>query len=162
MKLLLILLLFSSQTFAQQDQMLIDGGVGVFNSGKSSLSETKMVTLGLQEDLWGPLKDRFVVGGWLDNAGNGKSGSALLSYQIGFEVNENGLVGAVFTGPTLITETDSLLGDHFEFMDDLHLGIQDRDSNYIGIMYRHLSDAGISSVNIGRDIIGLELRVPFQ
>lgn len=144
---------------AQSDQVILDGGVGVFHSADTGLSETKMITLGVQEDLWGPLKDRAVIGGWLDNAGHGRSGSALISGQLGFEVNRDGLIGGIFSGPTLISSPDNvLLGGYFEFMDDLHLGIQDHDNNYIGIFYRHLSDAGLTSVNIGRDIIGLELR----
>jgi hypothetical protein len=154
----LILLFLSTLAYAQQDQIVVDGGVGVFNSGKNSLSETKILTIGEQEDLWNALKMRGIVGGWLDNAGGGKTDSALISGQIGFEVNDNGLIGGIFSGPALISSPDVLLGSNFEFMDDLHLGIQDKDSNYIGVYYRHLSDAGLSSVNIGRDVIGIELR----
>jgi hypothetical protein len=144
----LILLFLSTLAYAQQDQIVVDGGVGVFNSGKNSLSETKILTIGEQEDLWNALKMRGIVGGWLDNAGGGKKDS----------VNDNGLIGGIFSGPALISSPDVLLGSNFEFMDDLHLGIQDKDSNYIGVYYRHLSDAGLSSVNIGRDVIGIELR----
>ena len=98
-------------------------------------------------------------GGWIDNAGNGKTGSALVSGQIGFEVNRDGTLFGAFTGPCLISNPDQvLLGGYFEFMDDLHLGIQDRQGNYFGIMYRHISDAGLTRVNVGRDIIGLEMR----
>ena len=158
LKYIVFICLSISSAYAQDDQWILDGGVGVFNSGKNSLSETKMLTLGIQEELWGPLKDRAVVGGWIDNAGGGKSGSALASGQIGFEVNRDGLVGGVFTGPAFISTPDILLGSRFEFMDDIHLGIQDTGNNYIGVFYRHLSDAGLSSVNIGRDIIGIELR----
>lgn len=157
-KFILVLLLLSTPALAQQDQVLIDGGLGVFNSGKKSLSETKMISLGVQEDVWGPLKDRVVLGGWIDNAGGGRNGSAFGAGQIGFEVNSNGLVGSIFTGPALISSPDVLLGGRFQFMDDLHLGIQDKDSNYIGIMYRHLSSAGLETPNIGRDIIAIELR----
>lgn len=138
--------------------LILDGGVGVLNSGKKSLSETKMLTLGLQGDLIGPLKDRAVIGGWLDNAGRYRSNSAVVSGQIGFEVNSGGLVAGIFTGPALISNPDALLGGPFQFMDDLHIGIQDRSGYYIGVMYRHLSSAGIEKPNIGRDVVGLELR----
>lgn len=140
------------------DDLVLDGGIGVFNSGKKSLSETKMLTLGLQGDLIGPLKDRAIVGGWLDNAGHGRSNSAVVGGQIGFEVNSGGLVASIFTGPALISNPDILLGGPFQFMDDLHIGIQDPHGYYIGVMYRHLSSAGIETPNIGLDIIGLELR----
>ena len=162
MKILSILIiLISSTVYAENDQIVVDGGIGVFNSAKRSLSETKSFTLGIQEDLYGPLKQRVTVGGWIDNGGDGRSGSALVSGQLGFEVNRDGLVAGIFSGPTFITNRDALLGGHFQFMDDLHLGIQDKNSNYIGVMYRHLSSAGIEMPNYGRDVMGLELRFPF-
>lgn len=157
-KFAIIALFLSTLVYAQDDQVIVDGGVGVFNSGKNSLSETKTLTLGIQEDIYGPLKDRAIVGGWLDNAGNGKSGSALASGQLGFEVNRDGLVAGIFSGPAMISNTDVLLGGHFQFMDDLHLGIQDKDGSYIGIVYRHLSSAGVEMPNVGRDLVGIELR----
>lgn len=142
----------------QAGELVLDGGVGVFNSGKTSLSETKMLTLGVQEGVTGPLQARLVGGGWIDNAGGGKGGSALASGQLGFEVNNNGTVFGIFSGPTVISSPDVLLGGRFQFMDDIHLGIQDKQGNYEGVMYRHLSSAGIYPVNIGRDVIALELR----
>jgi len=149
-------MLFSTLSYAQEDQTVIDIGVGISNS-----SGTRMGVIGLQEDLWGPIKQRFMVGGWLDNSGNGNSSSPLMGYQLGFEVNNNGLVMGVFSGPTWIGVPDQLLGGMFQFMSDIHLGIQDLHSNYIGVMYRHISSAGIESPNLGRDVIGLEIRYPF-
>jgi hypothetical protein len=140
------------------DDLVLDGGVGVFNSAKKGLSETKMLTLGLQGDLIGPLKDRAVIGGWLDNGGYYRSNSAVIGGQLGFEVSRDGLVAGIFAGPALISNPDILLGGPFQFMDDLHLGIQDRNGYYIGVMYRHLSSAGLETPNIGRDIVGIELR----
>lgn len=145
--------------YAQDDQVIVDGAIGVFHSGEKSLSETKLATFGIQEDLLGPWKDRAVVGGWLDNAGNGKTGSALISGQLGFEINSNGTIGSIFAGPCLISHPDEvLLGGYLEFMEDFHLGLQDHGNNYIGVFYRHISDAGLTSVNIGRDVVGIELR----
>lgn len=157
MKYLFFLFLFSTVSYAQ-DQIVVDGGLGVFNSGKKSLSETKMASLGLQEDLWNCVKDRFTGGVWLDNAGNGRKSSGFASAQVGFEVNNNGIVGSIFTGPAFINQTDALLGGNFQFMENFNLGIQDQNSNYIGVYYRHISDAGLTPINIGRDFMGLEIR----
>ena len=156
--LILLLMLVPYLSFAQDDQLVLDGGVGLFHSADKGLSETKMMTLGVQEDLWGPIKDRAIVGGWIDETGDGKSGSALLGGQLGFEVNNNGWVGSIFSGPAMISNTDVLLGGNFEFVDDLHLGMQDQHGYYIGVMYRHISDVGLTPVNIGREFIALELR----
>lgn len=153
----LLLLLLGSLCFAD-DSYVLDGGVGIANSAKKGLSETKMLTLGKQYDLIGPIKERAIVGGWLDNSGGGKNGSGLVSGQIGFEVNRNGLVAGLFTGPCLISNTDTMLGGHFQFMDDLHLGLEDHSGNYLGVMYRHISSAGISTPNLGRDIMAIEMR----
>jgi hypothetical protein len=162
MRIITILAIFiSTIALAGDDQMFLDGGVGVFNSGKKSLSETKFVSIGNQEDLWGPFKDRVSLGGWLDNAGGGRSSSALVAGQLGFEVNSNGLVGSLFSGPALISTPDVLLGGHFQFQDNINLGIQDKSGNYIGVEYKHLSSAGLEMPNIGRDSIGLELRMPW-
>lgn len=165
-RLLLVICVFlqlSGVAYAQDDQWILDGGLGVFHSAsQNGLSETKMLSLGVQEDLYGPIKQRGTLGGWIDNGGSGRNGSGFASAQIGFEVVNNGLVGSVFTGPSLITTPDVLLGGMFQFTDDLHLGIQDNQLNYIGLLYRHLSSAGLETPNSGRDFIGLELRMPFN
>ncbi len=155
----LILILISQVACA--DEGLFDLGLGVFNSGKRTPSETKFLALGIQDDLFGPWKTRGNVGGWIDNSGNGRSSSAFVGVQLGFEVDNKGIVGSVFTGPALITQTDSYLGGNFQFYNSLNLGFRDTNSNYIGIMYRHLSSAGIASPNVGRDVLGLELKWPF-
>jgi hypothetical protein len=147
----IILLLISS--LAQADNLFMDGAVGVGNS-----DGTRAVSGGIQEDLYGPLKQRALGGFWIDNTGNGKTSSLFLSGQLGFQVNSGGTIAGIFSGPGLVSGTDALLGSYFEFVSDAHFGIQDKDLNYIGAYYRHISDAGITTVNIGRDMIGLELR----
>lgn len=144
-------------TAIADDQGFLDAGVGVFNSGKNTLSETKTLTGGYQQDLFSALKTRLVAGAWIDNAGLGKSSSGFAGGQLGYEVNNNGLVGGIFTGPAFITTPDILLGGRFQFVDDLHFGIQDRNQ-YIGVFYRHLSSGGLELPNIGRDLLGVELR----
>lgn len=147
---------------ADDTQMFLSGGVGVFHSAEKGLSENKFLAIGLQDTLVGPLKNRYSVGGWLDNGGNGRKSSAYVCDQIGFEVNNNGFVGNVFTGPSLITSPDNvLLGSPLEFQDTAGLGLQDAHENYYGVRYTHFSDAGLTPVNIGRDSVGLELRWKF-
>lgn len=142
--------------YCQEDQLVFDGGIGDGNS-----YGMRAASVGVQEDLWFALKDRFTVGGWVDSS-SGKSSSFLGSTQLGFEVDNGGVLASIFSGPAMISNPDSLLGGYFQFMTDVHFGIQDKQSNYFGIMYRHISSAGIETPNIGRDIIGLELRTPFN
>lgn len=157
-KFVVLLLLMSGMAYGQNDQQVVTGGIGVFNSGKNTLSETKMLSYGIQEDLWGPLKQRGTIGGWLDDAHNGKKDSAFIAGQLGFEVDNNGWIGGVFSGPALISSPDALLGGIFQFMDQISFGIQDKHNSYFGVFYRHFSSAGLEMPNIGRDLIGVEIR----
>lgn len=150
-------------TSVQAGEFFMDGGVGVFNSGITSLAETKTLMVGLQHDLYGPFKLRTGVGGWTDCAGHGRAPAAYFSEQLGFEVtNSGGTYASIFTGPTFVTATDAYLGSMFEFQEDVHLGISDPTGNAFGFFYRHLSDAGLfPGVNLGRDMMGVEFKFPY-
>ncbi len=152
-----LLLLLTATCYAGEDQYILDVGVGDFDSAKGNMPDTKMVGIGVEEELWGALKDRGVVGGWADTGGGGRSGSAFAAMQLGWEVQSGGTVISVFSGPGVISSPDVVLGGAFQFITDLHLGIKDRDGNYLGAFFRHISSAGIETPNLGRDIVGLEI-----
>lgn len=162
MKYLALFLLFvSSVAHAQENQIVIDSGLGILNSRGNSLSQNKFAKIGLEEDLWYNLKQKFNAGAWLDNRGDGYSNSPFGGYQLGFEVSNDVLEASLWSGPTVIGKTDQMLGSYLEFNETIYLGIVDKDKNSIGIVYNHFSNAGISSVNQGRDYLGLELKFPF-
>ena len=140
---------------------LFDVGLGIFQSGVSQPAETKFGAGGIQEDMWGPIKSRYTLGGWIDNTGNGRKSSAFVAAQLGFEVDNNGWIASIYSGPSLLSQTDCYLAGTFEFYNSINFGMQDKFNNYIGIMYRHLSSAGFSMPNIGRDVMGLEIKFPF-
>lgn len=159
--LILLMFAFSIQSYAQDDQWAIDGGLGVFSTQGTSLSDVKFAKVGIQEDIWDAFKQRVSVGGWLDSRGSGYSGSAFGGYQLGFEVNNSVFQGGIFTGPTLISTTDKDLGGIFQFNDSINFGIKDDRGNVIGIVYNHFSSAGLESPNLGKDFMGLEIKFPF-
>lgn len=159
MKKLILCLFLSSQALA--DTAFVNASLGVFNSGKHSLAETKMFKIGIEEDLWYNFKQRFNGGFWIDNMGGGRSSSLYSSYQWGFNVKNDSLETGVYIGPGLISSPDVMLGDYFEFNETLYLGVCDRSGNSMGATYSHFSNAGFSSVNVGRDLIGLEIKFPF-
>lgn len=146
---------------AHGDELVIDGGIGVLNSAKSSLSETKFAKFGLEEPVWYALKQRFSIGLWLDNKGQGRTGSAFAGYQLGFQVTSDALEASVWSGPTLITTPDVYLGGPLQFNETLFLGIHDKAGQTIGVAYNHFSSAGLEMPNIGRDFFGLEIRFKF-
>ncbi len=142
------------------DEIYLTGAVGVFNSGKSSLSETKYANLGYRTSL-GLFKQGFELGGWVDRV-PGRSDSAYCAYQLGWEVVTNGgFIGRVMTGPAVITTPDEYLGGRFQLKDDIYLGIKDDSGRTFGVKYNHLSSAGIYPINIGRDFFGLEIGLRF-
>ena len=161
MKLLLILLLLSSQAFAQQDQIVVDGALGILGNEGSSLSQVKFAKIGLQEDVWDALKQRFNVGQWLDSRGNGRSNSTFAGYQIGFEVSNDVLQSSIFGGPSVISNPDVALGGIVQFNETIFFGIKDKDSNSMGVAYNHFSSGGLEMPNLGRDFLGLEIKFPF-
>jgi hypothetical protein len=146
---------------ARGDELVIDGAVGVFNSGKSSLSETKFVKFAIEEPVWYALKQRFNAGMWLDNKGLGRMSSGFAGYQLGFQVTADTLEASVWSGPTLITTPDVYLGGPLQFNETLFLGVHDKMGQTIGVAYNHFSSAGIEMPNIGRDFFGLEVRFKF-
>lgn len=149
-------LLIASPSMASE--FVIDGAVGVFHSGEKGLSESKMLKLGLEEPVWNALKQRFNVCMWLDNGGEGKTNSACVGYQLGFEVNSNDLTASIWSGPGLITSPDVLLGSPFEFNETAFIGIHNVIGETIGVSYNHWSDAGLTPINIGRDYFGVEIK----
>lgn len=161
-KLLVLYLVFiSSMAYAQDDQYVIDVGLGTFGTEGSSLSQVKFAKMGIQEDLWYALKQRFNGGGWLDSRGDGRTGSAFAGYQLGYEVSNSAFQASVFSGPCLITSPDSALGGIVQFNETIFFGIVDKDYDSIGVVYNHFSSAGLETPNLGRDFIGLEIKFPF-
>jgi len=98
----------------------------------------------------------------LEFRGESYSSAALAGYQVGFEVTNEIFQMSVWTGPTLVSATDSDLGSYFEFNETIFFGIIDKYTNSIGIAYNHFSDAGLTQINRGRDYIGLEIKMPFS
>lgn len=161
-KLLLILSLFVGlNAYAQQDQIVIDGGLGEFDTKGTSVSQVKFGKIGWQEDLWYSLKHRINIGEWLDNRGEGYNNSAFTGYQLGFEVRNDIFEASIWSGPTLITTPDASLGGRFQFNETVFFGLVDKDGNAIGVSYNHFSSAGLEMPNYGKDFMGVEIKFPF-
>ena len=142
-------------SFSLADEVTFDLGLGTLNT----TSTMKFMSLGVQEDLWTILKQRGSLGGWVDQSlGNASSG--FMAAQLGVEIVNNGWVGSAFFGPGAISQSDQLLGGWFQFMSSIEFGFRDINGNYIGTMFRHFSSAGIETPNIGRNVLGLELKFP--
>jgi hypothetical protein len=146
---------------AQQDQVVVDGGLGALGTKGDSLPQVKFAKVGVEEDLWYSLKQRFNVGEWLDSRGSDYSNSSFAGYQLGFEVKNDVLECSLFSGPSLITSPDNALGGILQFNETLFLGVVDKNDETIGVAYNHFSSAGLYTPNLGRDFLGLEIKFPF-
>lgn len=61
-------------------------------------------------------------------------------------------------GPGYLQNPDSILGGHFQF--SLEGGLALEDGNFaIGLVWKHLSSAGIEMPNLGRDFICAQVRI---
>ena len=62
----------------------------------------------------------------------------------------------------LITNTDARLSSVFQFKHTVGVGVRDYRNVEIGVDYSHISNAGLSLPNAGRDLVQLRMSVPFN
>jgi hypothetical protein len=160
--LVLILMVLPSLAYGQDDQVVMDFGLGIFGTEGSGLSQVKFAKVGLEEDVWNALKQRFNVGAWLDSRGGGRSNSGFTGYQLGFEVTNDVLQASMWSGPCIISQPDIALGGIVQFNETIFLGVVDKDEDSIGVTYNHFSSAGLEMPNLGRDFLGLEIKFPIN
>lgn len=144
----LSLLILISASLAQADTAL-DLAIGQGDS-----LGMRSATIALANPIFGNLGQR---GAFTVYCGGVGATAVAIGYQLGWTIEANALAIGVYSGPALITSTDSLVGSPLEFVSEAHIGLADR-SGYLGVFYRHMSNAGISKVNIGQDSVGIELR----
>lgn len=153
----LVLILITSVSKADD---YMTAAVGVFNSGKDSHAESKFINVGHRDSTILGLTYQYEIGGWTDTASHSRSGSVYGALQAGVETD--GLVFArVMTGPALITSPDSYLGGYLNFTEDFYIGLKGPNSNTVGIKYKHISNAGLTQPNLGRDFAGFEVSIPY-
>lgn len=138
-------------------------GVGVGNSGVGSISETKIISFGWHDKLFGPFFQQIEGGAWFDSRDDlGRKSSAFGGYSLGMHVQTvTGVYASYSVGPAVISHTDALLGGNFQFNNDFGFGISDESGYKIGLNYKHLSSAGIFKPNYGRDFLMLKLSIPW-
>lgn len=161
---LFILLTFFVTIFPKEGlaESYLKYGVGVFNSASNKFSETKAISLGYRDRLLGPFVYQYGGGIWIDSAGNGRKGSGVFDISIGIEAVSKDLVLRSAHGIATISTPDAYLGGYFpNFVHDLYVGMRDQRGVAIGLSYRHISNAGLMSPNMGRDFLFVDLGIPW-
>lgn len=135
---------------------------GFFKYGKqasSSNRSAKVFGLGAQEHI-----DSGIIAATeldlLNTPSNTSTDSFVFGTGLGLRVDNKSSFATAVWGPAYLSQKDSDLGGHFQFMQDLTLGLED-DYNTIGVGYKHISSAGIEKPNRGKDFIYFRLGVKF-
>lgn len=136
-------------------------GLGVFESAAYSRVAVKTFSLGYEEDWFGPFIHQYEVGMFSDTSGHGRSSTGFGFMSVGVEVNPGYLVVRSLWGIGAITTPDTMLGGWFQFTQDLLLGVRDNKGNMIGLDYKHISSAGIYPINRGRDLLTVQVEIPW-
>lgn len=136
-------------------------GVGVLSTADYGQAASKIFSLGYEDEFFGPLISQWELGVFSDSSGHGRLSSGFGFYSIGVEVNPGYLVVRSLWGAGLITCPDSMLGGNFQFTQDLLIGVRDNRRNMIGLVYKHISSAGLELPNKGRDFLTIQVEIPW-
>lgn len=136
-------------------------GIGIFSTADYGTATAKMFSLGYEDEFVGPLISQWELGLYSDSSGHGRLSSGFGFYSIGIEVNPGYLVVRSLWGAGLITSPDSMLGGNFQFTQDLLIGLRDNRRNMIGLVYKHISSAGLEMPNKGRDFLTIQVEIPW-
>lgn len=81
---------------------------------------------------------------------------------IGIEPRAGALYVNFFQNIALMSSTDAYLGSLYQFSEQLGLGIKDKNTQVgIGLTYTHISNAGIVTPNKGKDLMGIQVSIPW-
>lgn len=120
------------------------------------VSSVKGLSLAKQSS-WYMLETKTELGGWFDTRPGAKSG-AFGFYGVGVQPEAGAFYVNFFQSVGLISSPDAYLGGHFQFCEEVGLGIKDQDKgSMVGLFYKHISSAGIYKPNKGRDMIGIQV-----
>ena len=154
---LFLLLIFSSHLRAD---VVTSVGIGKAAFGSvQGVPFERAASLGYEHAFSNGLFIRPEAGWFMDNSGRGVSspwGAPLIG------VRSQSAVGPSLhfaMGPGYLHNPDSILGGHFQFSLEGGASLVDRNFG-LGVVWKHLSSAGINMPNRGRDFIALQVRIP--
>jgi len=163
MKRVLLFILMITSSLANATDLSYKFGLGFNQPNQDGTAETKYLSIGIQDDISRVFKHKFDLGAWFDSldADKQKRSSGFVSSSLGIKVEPGFMYMETFWGVSYITQTDIQLGTQFEFTEEIGIGIQDLSGKFMGLEYRHFSNAGISLVNKGRDFILINVGFTF-
>ncbi len=156
---LVLILIPLKKTEAAQDSFFIQAGVGVGHPDKeASADKSRLIEVG-GERHYKIFDARFGMGGFTDKTKYpGVRPSVFTQVQVGLSTRpkEGGLYAGIYFGPGFISNPDSMLGGHFQFVEQVNVGLSDLRGVRVGFFVKHFSNAGIEQPNKGRNFVGLQ------
>jgi len=124
------------------------------------MSSLKSLSVGYQDHVLF-LATRLEGGGVFDRRRGGSS-SAFGHASVGVEPEYGPIYMHFFQGVGLMTSSDAFNSGYLQFFEDFGIGFRDREKGVsVGLSYKHISNAGLSEPNKGRDLIGLQVMIPW-
>lgn len=159
MKYLFLLILLCSP-ICRAYELGLKYGLGFGMPGQVDISESKLLSFELTNELGRLFRHKLSYGAWFDPQPDFKRTSASFgSYSVGLRVEPGPLYFENYFGLSLISQTDSMLSTNFEFTEELGFGVRDKEGRFFGVEYRHFSNAGLQLPNKGRDFFLLNIGV---
>jgi hypothetical protein len=153
-----LIILFLSLNALADGEKLMRLQLGMDNS--PSLPDVKALSLGYSNSLT-YIFDYKIEGGLFTDLTQSQGIIGFGGPSLGLSSKtKSGFYSKIYFGPAFITQTDTRLGGLFEFQTDIEIGLSDYRGIDIGISYKHISDAGITPLNLGRDFLGITLGIP--
>jgi hypothetical protein len=155
----LVLLALSGKVHAEE--VFGSFGVGVFNSAKSYPSEVRDIYVGWRKPIAQGTYFQAKGGMWADAGGSGRTNSGFFSAGPGMLVDLRPIQIRAGIGATFVTNPDTYLGGPFALNEEVYIGLKDPVGNSIGIVYDHISNAGMYQNNMGRDMVSFQIGQEF-
>lgn len=146
---------------ARADNLTLKYGLGFGLPDQTNLSASKYLSVGYQMPFGPVFNAKMDAGGWFDsNETSSDKSSGFATASVGMRVDIGPLYIDNYFGTAWLTTTDGLLGIPFEFTEEFGIGLKDEFGRSTGVQYRHFSNAGISSINKGRDFVLVNIGIP--
>lgn len=81
------------------------------------------------------------------------------SPSLGLSTKTSPIYASIFFGPAALTAADERLTSWYQFNHDLEVGLKGNNGVSIGLDYKHMSNAGLSGANLGRDFLMLKVGI---
>lgn len=146
---------------AHADAILFRYGLGFGAPNQSGRGEIKWFSVGIEKEHPRPWVSQGEIGVISDmKQGLGRNSGLFVSYVAGPKMQLGPVQTRYLWGVGYLSHPDSLLSSRFQFTHDLTIGLYDLKSG-LSLGYKHISNAGITLPNRGRDFVTLRAETYF-